>query len=185
MRSRGSATGDRALSGVAHSPQNFARGRFSAPQRGQRCRSGAAHSIQNFAPSGFSDPQLRQRIGPLYSSVPTGASRTFPSGMRPHAVAAGSVCAAPRYAHGEQQCENILEEKRGRWAMPTLHLFAKGDFCLPKHRHHFLSKEFQIVEEVILGDVAQDHAEQRHAFTVLLFDAFNKASRIAAQCGFV
>src|SRR6266508_4859898 len=55
------------VSGVAHSAQNLARGRFSAPQLGQRRVNGEAHSIQNLAPSGFSVPQLAQRMVLFYS----------------------------------------------------------------------------------------------------------------------
>jgi hypothetical protein len=52
----------RPLSDVPHSPQDFARVRFSAPQRGQQFVRGLPHSMQNLLPSGWSDPQLEQRI---------------------------------------------------------------------------------------------------------------------------
>src|SRR5713226_6945283 len=64
------------VSGVAHSAQNLARGRFSAPQLGQRRVNGEAHSIQNLAPSGFSTPQLAQRMVPLYALECRWTSRT-------------------------------------------------------------------------------------------------------------
>jgi len=47
-------------SGVAHSPQNLAAGRFACPQTGQTTASGVAHSMQNLVPAGFSVPQFEQ-----------------------------------------------------------------------------------------------------------------------------
>ena len=55
-------TGSWEVREVAHSPQNFARTRFSKPQFEQRSLKGVAHSIQNFTPSGLSEPQLWQCI---------------------------------------------------------------------------------------------------------------------------
>src|SRR5688572_24657695 len=52
----------RPLSDVPHAPQNFARGRFAAPQRWQRFVRGIPHSMQNLLPCGWSDPQREQRI---------------------------------------------------------------------------------------------------------------------------
>jgi hypothetical protein len=46
--------------GVAHSEQNFAAGRFVAPQLGQVAGNGVAHSMQNLAPMRFSVPQFEQ-----------------------------------------------------------------------------------------------------------------------------
>ena len=50
--------GARHFQGVAHSSQNFAPGRFSAPHVGQRSGNGVAHSLQNFAPTRFSLPHV-------------------------------------------------------------------------------------------------------------------------------
>jgi hypothetical protein len=49
-----------ALSGVAHSPQNFAVGSLAVPHDGQATASGAAHSEQNFRPARLSVPQFVQ-----------------------------------------------------------------------------------------------------------------------------
>jgi hypothetical protein len=51
----------RAPSGAPQSPQNFAAGALSAPQRGHRRGSRVPHSEQNFLLSGISFPQLEQR----------------------------------------------------------------------------------------------------------------------------
>jgi len=56
-------TGAEAVSGAAHSLQNFAPGLLFAPQRGHFAAIGEAHSLQNFAPWGFSAEQFGQRIG--------------------------------------------------------------------------------------------------------------------------
>src|SRR5262245_34883100 len=62
--------------GAAHSSQNFAPARFSAPQAEQRTGNGVAHSLQNLAPTRFSLPQLGQCMGSLYSFGHPGASKT-------------------------------------------------------------------------------------------------------------
>jgi hypothetical protein len=49
-----------AVSGVAHSEQNFAPGTFVVPHDGQVVTSGVAHSAQNFAPGRLSVPQFGQ-----------------------------------------------------------------------------------------------------------------------------
>src|SRR5580704_12646818 len=56
------AAGPGALSGAAHSLQNFAPGLLLAPQPEHFITVGEAHSLQNFAPSGFSAEQFWQRI---------------------------------------------------------------------------------------------------------------------------
>src|SRR5262249_54006250 len=72
---------DGPANGVAHSLQNLARGRFSAPQFGQRLLRGAAHSIQNLAPVGFSEPQLAQSMMVLHSIGMRRAARPLGAGM--------------------------------------------------------------------------------------------------------
>ena len=67
------ARGEPPPSGVAHSEQNFAVGRFAAPQLGQTDANGVAHSMQNFAPARFSVPQFEQ-ITPISSARPSPSS---------------------------------------------------------------------------------------------------------------
>jgi hypothetical protein len=52
----------RSLKCAAHWAQNFACGGFSVPHEGQRRANGDAHSMQNLASSRLSAPQLEQRI---------------------------------------------------------------------------------------------------------------------------
>jgi hypothetical protein len=59
-----------ALSGAAHSLQNFDPVLLLAPQRGHFAAVDEAHSLQNFAPSGFSAEQFGQRI-----DLPTACTR--------------------------------------------------------------------------------------------------------------
>src|SRR5215472_4627952 len=55
----------RAGRAAPHSSQNFAPGLLIAAQAGHFDESGAAHSLQNLAPSRFSAPHLEQRISAL------------------------------------------------------------------------------------------------------------------------
>ena len=61
-------------SGVAHSEQNLAAGRFVAPQFGQVIPNGVAHSMQNLAPARFSVPQFEQ-ITRAFVSLPIAVRR--------------------------------------------------------------------------------------------------------------
>ena len=67
-------------SGVAHSEQNLAAGRFVAPQFGQVSPNGVAHSMQNRAPGRFSVPQLEQ-ITPVPPPAPPSSGA---EDSRPH-----------------------------------------------------------------------------------------------------
>src|SRR6516162_6647358 len=66
------ASGSAAVSGFAHSRQNFAAGGFSAPQDAHCRRNTDAHSTQNLARSGFSAPHFEQRISALPLAAPYG-----------------------------------------------------------------------------------------------------------------
>jgi len=56
--------GAAAVSGAAHSLQNFAPGLLVAPHREHCATIGAAHSLQNFAVAEFSNPHFEQRTQP-------------------------------------------------------------------------------------------------------------------------
>jgi hypothetical protein len=58
---------DVGASDAAHSSQNLAAGLFAAPQREHFTAKGVAHSLQNFAPSRLSAPHFVQRVFPTFA----------------------------------------------------------------------------------------------------------------------
>ena len=72
-------------SGVAHSEQNFAPGRFALPQVGQDAGRGVAHSAQNLEPGRFSVPQFEQVTTLTASLCGPFTLRVVHEHTRPHA----------------------------------------------------------------------------------------------------